>query len=85
MTPAVSPHITTIATKLVHEILPGRCPKWRIEQLMHEATTAVGMTGDKVLIRQLLEAARTSRGKIEYEIEAVEDVLIRFYREITCS
>jgi hypothetical protein len=84
MRPAISPHITNIATRLVLEILPGRCPEWRQYQLFLEATTAVGQTGDKKLIADLLSAIKR-RGKIEYEIEAVEDVLIKFYRERTSS
>ncbi len=77
---AVSPHISKIAAELVRHILPGRCPQWRIEQLMHEATTAVHGTGNKKLIADLLASIK-SRGKYEYEVEAVEDVLIAFWRE----
>lgn len=82
--PAVSPHITRVAWSLVSEMLHKRCPEWRAAQLFHEATTAVGMTGDKALVADLKAAIR-SHGKIEYEVEAVEDVLIKHYRARTCS
>jgi len=82
--PAVSPHITRIAWRLVNELLHKRCEEWRAAQLFAEATTAVGMTGDKALIAELKAAIR-GRGKIEYEVEAVEDVLIKHYRARTCS
>jgi hypothetical protein len=82
--PAVSEHITKAATTLVLEVLPGRCPEWRQAQIYHEVTTAVGMTGDKALIEELKSALRR-RGKIEYEIEAIEDVLIKHYRERASS
>jgi hypothetical protein len=52
---------------------------WRKQQLFHEATTAVGATGNKALIAEL-ERAIKRRGKHEYEVEAVEDVLIKHYR-----
>ena len=84
MTPAVSPHITKAALMLVLEVLHGRCPHWRIEQIFHEVTTSVGATGHKALIAELKRELR-GRGKHEYEVEAIEDVLIRFYRERTKS
>ncbi|MCU1279182.1 MAG: hypothetical protein JWM53_2728 [bacterium] len=82
--PAVSPHITRVAWSLISEMLHKRCPEWRATQLFHEATTAIGMTGNKALLADL-KAAICSRGKIEYEVEAVEDVLIKHFRARTCS
>lgn len=78
-TPAVSPHITAAATKLVLEGLPKSCPAWRRDQLLLEATTAAGYTGHPQLLRALRGALRY-RGKHEYEVEAIEDVMIEFDR-----
>lgn len=82
--PAVSEHVTRAATLLVLEVMPGHCPLYRIEQIYHEVTTAMGRTGDKALIAELKRELR-HRGKIEHEIEAIEDVLIKHYRNWTCS
>ena len=84
---AVAPHITEAATALVLYVLQDkRCPEWKKDQLMEKAAKAagchskqVGSVGD-ITIREDLERNLRSRGKVEYEIEAVEDVLIRWDR-----
>lgn len=76
----VRPEISKIAFALISESLHKHCEQWREDQLMHEATTAIGMTMNKALIKDLKAAIR-SRGKIEREVAAVEDVLIRHWRE----
>lgn len=82
--PAVAEHVTKAAWLLVNEIMHKHAPKWREEQIWHEVTTSMGMTGHKALIADLKKELR-SRGKIEYEIEAIEDVLIKHHRAWTCS
>lgn len=79
MNPPISPHVTAAATMIVLEILPGQCQKWRQEQIYDAATTAIGMTGNKEVIADL-KAALKHRGRIELEIEAIEDVLIKHWR-----
>jgi len=81
MIPAVSKHITDAAVKIVLGMLPG-CPEWREGQILYEVTTMMGSTGNAELIASIKKALRR-RGKHELEVEAIEDVLIRFYRERT--
>lgn len=79
MNPPISPQVSAAATAIVLCILPGQCPKWRQDQIYTEATTTIGMTGNKEVIADL-KAALKHRGKIELEIEAIEDVLIKHWR-----
>ena len=85
--PAVSPHITQAATILVLEVLGNpRCEKYRKDQIVFAAAQAIGLQptqrgaiGEITLGEDLLRNLR-KRGKHEYEVEAIEDVLIRWYR-----
>lgn len=71
--------ITQMATRLVLDILPGRCPEWRQWQLFRDATTLVGFTNHPPILRELKRSIRY-RGMHEYEVEAVEEVLLKWHR-----
>lgn len=80
---AIAPHITKAAVDLVLEILPGNCPAYRQEQLCLAALVAVGMPTkgpDAMRCALELRSSIKHRGKHEYEVEAVEDVLIKWHR-----
>ena len=74
----IDPVIEAMATRLVLEMLPlAHCPEWRRWQLLHEATTLCGQTGDKKLSRDILNSIRY-RGEHEAEVEATAKVLQDF-------
>lgn len=77
--PPIAPHVTRAAARLVLEVMPGHCESWRRDQIVAEITTALGRTNDKDLIADLKKNL-VRRGKHEYEIEAIEDVLIKHWR-----
>lgn len=81
---AVSPHVTQMAWTLVSELLHKRAPAWRAVQLYKAAAGVIGVTASAAFMEDLRASLR-SHGKIEYEVEAIEDVLIKHYRARTCS
>lgn len=78
-TPPIAPYVTKLAAKLVFELMPGGSGGYRQDQTFHEVTTTMGRTGNKDLIADL-KRNLVRRGRHEYEIEAIEDVLIKHWR-----
>lgn len=87
--PVVAPFITRAAADISRYLLSGKAENYRVMQLLCAARDAIGLghSGKSAVEfnEEILRAAQVFRGKHEYEVEAVEDVMIQWWRKIHAS